>query len=244
MVIIKLKKKKKSLLQPDILRREKESHIILVNLFHHGYVLSIKGVIGTNITIKVLCGVMGDASLGEPYARYAAVARLMMDTFSMKCLDANFSTYLRDMTNTSWDGPAAGGGGYENVLGSGVFMCVNMVILVPSILKCHLNNCYFYIRGIFLVRFVGGLSGGEFLFSRQIIVDIDIVMSLSSHSTITHEQSTAAATETPVSPSSAASGGPNITQTGYVLRMGCGHSQHVENPFLGVVERLFLGIVK
>ncbi|XP_023284180.1 putative serine protease K12H4.7 [Seriola lalandi dorsalis] len=69
-----------------------------------------EGVIGTNITIKVLCGVMGDTSLGEPYARYAAVARLMMDTFSVKCLDASYSTYLRDMSNTSWEGPAAGGG--------------------------------------------------------------------------------------------------------------------------------------
>lgn len=68
---------------------------------------------GTNITIKVLCGLMGDASLGEPYARYAAVARLMMATFSLKCLDASFNTYLRDMKNTSWEGPAAGGGGYE-----------------------------------------------------------------------------------------------------------------------------------
>uniref|UniRef100_A0A3Q3M7Q5 Serine protease 59, putative n=2 Tax=Mastacembelus armatus TaxID=205130 RepID=A0A3Q3M7Q5_9TELE len=68
-----------------------------------------EGATGTNITIKVLCSVMGDASLGEPYARYAAVAHLMMDTFSMKCLDASFSTYLRDMTNTSWEGPAAGG---------------------------------------------------------------------------------------------------------------------------------------
>lgn len=72
---------------------------------------------------------MSDTSLGEPYARYAAVARLMMDTFSMKCLDATFSTYLRDMTNASWDGPAAGGGGYGHVLGSGVFVCVNIVIL-------------------------------------------------------------------------------------------------------------------
>lgn len=53
---------------------------------------------------------MGDTSLGDPYARYAAVARLMMDTFSMKCLDASFQNYTRDMTNTSWDGPAAGGG--------------------------------------------------------------------------------------------------------------------------------------
>nr|XP_019950417.1 PREDICTED: thymus-specific serine protease [Paralichthys olivaceus] len=69
-----------------------------------------EGATGTNITIKVLCGVMADSSLGDPYARYAAVARLMMDTFSMKCLDASYTTNLRDMTNTSWDGPAAGGG--------------------------------------------------------------------------------------------------------------------------------------
>ncbi|KAK2846863.1 hypothetical protein Q5P01_009862 [Channa striata] len=69
-----------------------------------------EGAIGSNITIKVLCGLMSDTSLGEPYDRYAAVARLMMETYSMKCLDASFKTYLRDMTNTSWEGPAAGGG--------------------------------------------------------------------------------------------------------------------------------------
>lgn len=55
---------------------------------------------------------MADASLGEPYARYAAVARLMLDVFSIKCLDASFNTYLKDMTNTSWEGSLAGGGVY------------------------------------------------------------------------------------------------------------------------------------
>ncbi|XP_049582929.1 thymus-specific serine protease [Syngnathus scovelli] len=71
---------------------------------------AFEGVVGTNITIKVLCGIMADTSLGDPYARYTAVARLMMDTFSLKCLDVSFNNNLRDMTNTSWDGPAAGGG--------------------------------------------------------------------------------------------------------------------------------------
>ncbi|XP_074534899.1 thymus-specific serine protease [Halichoeres trimaculatus] len=71
---------------------------------------AFEGVVGTNITIKVLCSIMSDASLGDPYTRYAAVARLMMDTFSMKCLDASFNNCLRDMTNTSWNGAAAGGG--------------------------------------------------------------------------------------------------------------------------------------
>nr|XP_057935342.1 thymus-specific serine protease [Doryrhamphus excisus] len=69
-----------------------------------------EGATGTNITIKVLCGMMADTSLGDPYARYAAVAHLMTDTFSMKCVDASFNNNLRDMTNTSWDGPAASGG--------------------------------------------------------------------------------------------------------------------------------------
>lgn len=86
-----------------------------------------------NITIKVLCGVMADASLGEPYNRYVAVARLMMDKYALKCLDASFDNYLRDMTNASWDGPAAGGGGYGHGPGSGTFVCVNMIILVHSI---------------------------------------------------------------------------------------------------------------
>ena len=72
---------------------------------------ALQGVVGTNITIKVLCSVMADPSLGDPYSRYAAVARLMMDTFSVKCLDATYSSYQRGMSNTSWDGPAAGGGG-------------------------------------------------------------------------------------------------------------------------------------
>ncbi|KAL4647161.1 putative serine protease K12H4.7 [Arapaima gigas] len=69
-----------------------------------------EGVVGTNITIKVLCGVMADTSLGDPYNRYAAVARLMLKTFSQKCLDVNYTTYMMEMTNTSWSSPASGGG--------------------------------------------------------------------------------------------------------------------------------------
>lgn len=96
----------------------------------------MQGVVGTNVTIKVLCGVMGDTSLGEPYARYAAVARLMMDTFSMKCLDANYSTYFRDMTNSSWEGPAAGGGGSDQIMS----FCV---CCVHSLFKTSAENGYF-----------------------------------------------------------------------------------------------------
>lgn len=94
--------------------------IIIINInaqrCHHPLKVSwltfAQGVLGTNVTIKVLCSMMRDSSLGgEPYARYAAVARLMLDTFSMRCLDSSYDAYARDMTNTSWEGPAAGGGG-------------------------------------------------------------------------------------------------------------------------------------
>ncbi|KAI4793923.1 hypothetical protein KUCAC02_032401 [Chaenocephalus aceratus] len=72
-----------------------------------------EGVTGTNITIKVLCEAMSDSSLGDPYQRYAAVARFMMEAFSVKCLDVSFNSYLKEMTNASWEGPAAGGGGRQ-----------------------------------------------------------------------------------------------------------------------------------
>lgn len=91
---------------------------------------------GTNITIQVLCGVMADTSLGDPYARYAAVTRLMLETFSINCLDASFNSNLKAMTNTSWDGPAASGGEYGHVLlGNGIFPCINKAILACSYLS-------------------------------------------------------------------------------------------------------------
>ncbi|XP_031429917.1 thymus-specific serine protease [Clupea harengus] len=71
---------------------------------------AFEGVVGTNITMKVLCGVMADASLGGVYERYAAVARLMLHTFSLRCLDARYASYLQDMANTSWSGAGAAGG--------------------------------------------------------------------------------------------------------------------------------------
>ncbi|KAI2656466.1 hypothetical protein H4Q32_013411 [Labeo rohita] len=71
---------------------------------------AFEGAVGTNITIKVLCSVMLDSSLGEPYDRYAAVVRLMLNTFSQPCLNTQYKSYIQDMSNTSWSGPEAGGG--------------------------------------------------------------------------------------------------------------------------------------
>ncbi|XP_028925206.1 thymus-specific serine protease [Ornithorhynchus anatinus] len=71
---------------------------------------AFEGVKGTNITINVLCDIMSDISLGTPYDRYATVVRLLLNTFEMTCLDASYSNYVQEMTNFSWDGPAATGG--------------------------------------------------------------------------------------------------------------------------------------
>ncbi|XP_068173197.1 thymus-specific serine protease [Antennarius striatus] len=68
-----------------------------------------EGVKDTGITIQVLCGMMADPSLGDPYARYAAVARLMLEAFSIECLNVNFSSFQRDTANTSWEGPSSMG---------------------------------------------------------------------------------------------------------------------------------------
>ncbi|TRY99904.1 hypothetical protein DNTS_004337 [Danionella cerebrum] len=69
-----------------------------------------EGVVGTNITIEVLCSVMLDSSLGEPYDRYAAVTRLMQNTFNQPCTNAEYRSYILDIRNSSWSGPEAGGG--------------------------------------------------------------------------------------------------------------------------------------
>ncbi|XP_072546772.1 thymus-specific serine protease isoform X2 [Salminus brasiliensis] len=65
---------------------------------------AFEGVVGTNVTIKVLCDVMLDSTLGEPYDRYAAVARLLQNTFSQSCTDSQYSHYVQYMSNTSWIG--------------------------------------------------------------------------------------------------------------------------------------------
>ncbi|XP_041919513.1 thymus-specific serine protease [Alosa sapidissima] len=71
---------------------------------------AFEGVVGTNVTIGVLCGAMADASLGSVYERYAGVARLLLHTHSQRCLDPRYTAYLQDMTNTSWSAPGAAGG--------------------------------------------------------------------------------------------------------------------------------------
>ncbi len=95
-----------------------------------------QGAVGTNITIKVLCSVMLDSSLGEPYDRYAAVARLMQNTFSQSCINTQYKSYIQDMSNTSWSGPGAGGG---------VCVCVCVCVFIHAglcVCVC-VHTCWF-----------------------------------------------------------------------------------------------------
>lgn len=69
---------------------------------------AFEGVLGTNITIKVICDLM-TASKESPYSGYVAVSSLMLATFGLKCLDVSYKKFLEEMTNVYWDGPAAGG---------------------------------------------------------------------------------------------------------------------------------------
>ncbi|CDQ79231.1 unnamed protein product [Oncorhynchus mykiss] len=69
-------------------------------------------VLDTNCTIKTVCGVMSDASLGDPYYRFAAFVRLRTITHLLKpCVkDLTYDANLQDLRNTSYSGPHGGGG--------------------------------------------------------------------------------------------------------------------------------------
>lgn len=144
---------------------EKPEKDIIQTIFVHVLFLLLfyQGLQGTNITIKVLCSMMADTSLGEPYARYAAVARLMLETFSFPCLDARFSTYLKDMTDTSWEGPAAGGGVRACVCSGKCRFCVYVGVRKENCgyltIFCSFNSGYFSVLGNFLFHSVQRSSG-------------------------------------------------------------------------------------
>ncbi|KAJ7990605.1 hypothetical protein DPEC_G00302130 [Dallia pectoralis] len=68
-------------------------------------------VLATNCTIKTVCEVMSDPSLGNPYHRFAAFVRLRTTTYLLQpCFkDPTYNEYLEDIRNTSYSGPSSGG---------------------------------------------------------------------------------------------------------------------------------------
>ncbi|XP_072547459.1 putative serine protease K12H4.7 [Salminus brasiliensis] len=63
------------------------------------------GMVDSKISRKALCDLMSDSSRGEPYDRYAAIARI----FSQSCIDVRYSYYLQYMSSTGWSGAGASG---------------------------------------------------------------------------------------------------------------------------------------
>ncbi|XP_069069586.1 putative serine protease K12H4.7 [Pleurodeles waltl] len=71
---------------------------------------AFEGVKWTNITIQVVCNVMANLSLGTPYQRYAEVVHLMQQALESKCVDASYKKFVHDMSDPTWQGPAAEAG--------------------------------------------------------------------------------------------------------------------------------------
>lgn len=71
---------------------------------------AFEGAIGTNITIRTLCGIMNDEGIGAPLARYAKVNSLMLHTYHEQCLDSNYKNLIAALQNTSWSSSASEGG--------------------------------------------------------------------------------------------------------------------------------------
>lgn len=61
-------------------------------------------------TIEGLCQVMKDTKLGNELARYAAINKHLLAFNNETTLDVNYDSFIREMRNTSWDGPASDGG--------------------------------------------------------------------------------------------------------------------------------------
>lgn len=85
--------------------------MISFNKYNYFYIsLMIKGAVDSNVTIEVLCNTMNHESIGDPLTRYAAVNDIILNTYSQKCLDASYKSFISQMRKTSWNDSAAVGG--------------------------------------------------------------------------------------------------------------------------------------
>ena len=68
-----------------------------------------------NITIDVVCDMMGDSSLGNNMARYAAINSLLLDRAEEKCMDIGYDDFINAMRETSWTSPESAWGKLHNM---------------------------------------------------------------------------------------------------------------------------------
>lgn len=65
---------------------------------------------GANITIKVVCDVMVNQTIGPPVNRLAKVNELLLSAYDQKCLDYHYDKMVDMLRNTSWESEDAEGG--------------------------------------------------------------------------------------------------------------------------------------
>lgn len=65
---------------------------------------------GWNITIDIVCDIMTNESIGSAVDRLAAVNTLLLKTYEESCLDYKYDKMIKEMKNSSWEGPASSGG--------------------------------------------------------------------------------------------------------------------------------------
>ena len=83
-------------------------------------------------TIEDLCSMMTNKTLGGELSRYAAVNSWLLASSNQSSLDVSYSGLIAAMRNTSWEGPAAGGG-----------VCVCVCACVRACVVCQATPPYF-----------------------------------------------------------------------------------------------------
>nr|CAB3265202.1 putative serine protease K12H4.7 [Phallusia mammillata] len=63
---------------------------------------------GKSLTIKDVCRIMDDVTIGDEMKRYAELNSRTLDMSGSPCLDASYEKYLEDMSNTSWTSAIGG----------------------------------------------------------------------------------------------------------------------------------------
>ena len=84
----------------------KVKFIFKQNVFKYDF----KGAIDAKNNIQLLCSTMLDESLGDAIHRYAKVNDIILDTYGQKCLDASYSSLIKQLSAVSWNDSAAVGG--------------------------------------------------------------------------------------------------------------------------------------
>lgn len=62
------------------------------------------------MTIDLLCDTMLSNVTDDPLRKYAAVNDIILNTYSQKCLDASYSSFINQMKQVNWNESAAVGG--------------------------------------------------------------------------------------------------------------------------------------